>query len=177
VEIKNRQKLLLIVAGIGLLLLVADSVIVSPLIGSWKARSERIETLRDKIKKGSALVAREAVVHGRWENMRTNTLPVNVSQAEDELLKAVNRWAQQSDIKLASIKPQWRESGEDYLTLECRADASGSMRSVASFLYQMEKDPLGVKVEDVEIASRDERGRQLTLGLQISGLVLTSQEK
>jgi hypothetical protein len=46
------------------------------------------------------------------------------------------------------------------------------MQTLLHFLYNMEKDPLGVKIESFELTSRDDNGRQLTLGLDLSGLVL-----
>jgi Tfp pilus assembly protein PilO len=176
VEIKNRQKMLLFAAAAGLFLLVADSLILSPLTASWQARSKRIAELKKSVADGSLLIKRKEAILGRWDRMRTNTLPSNVSLAEGELLKAVNRWAQDSGITLVSLKPQWKESGEDYITLECRADASGDIRTVSRFLYDLEKEPMGLKVETVEISARDNEGQQLSLGLQLSGLLLNSPE-
>jgi hypothetical protein len=36
----------------------------------------------------------------------------------------------------------------------------------------VEKDPLALKVETIEITSRDDNGQQLALALQVSGLLL-----
>ena len=63
------------------------------------------------------------------------------------------------------------------MTLECRVDAAGNLMTVSRFLYNIEKDPLGFKVETVELSARDENGSQLALGLLVSGLVLQAQEK
>jgi hypothetical protein len=175
VEIKNRQKLLLIVAAAGLLLLVADSLVISPLYASWESRSKEITDMRKTLSDDRQLVKRKALLLGRWDRIQTNALPSNESLAESALLKSFYRWAQDSGVSIASTKLQWRESGEDYLTLECRADATGDMRAVTRFLYEMEKDPLAVKLESLEISSRDDGGQQLSLGLQVSGLLLGTQ--
>ena len=58
------------------------------------------------------------------------------------------------------------------MTLECRADAFGSIQAVTRFLYEVEKDSLALRVEAVEITARDNDGQQLTIGLQVSGLQL-----
>ena len=58
------------------------------------------------------------------------------------------------------------------MTLECRADAAGSLPALTRFLYEAEKDPLALKVEAVEITARDNDGQQLSLALQVSGLLL-----
>ena len=58
------------------------------------------------------------------------------------------------------------------MTLECRIDALGSMPALTRFLYEVEKDPLALKVESMDITARDNDGQQLSLALQISGLLL-----
>ena len=172
-EIKNRQKLLLIAAAAGVLLMVGDSLVLTPLINSWKARAEEIAGLRRSISDGSALIARERVVRASWDRMRTNTLPVDLSLAGGQMLKAFYRWGQDSGINIASIKPQEKPGEDDYMMLECRVDATGNMQAVSRFLYEMEKDPMGVKVEALELSSHDNEGQQLALGLQVSGLILS----
>src|SRR5207247_5376933 len=137
--------------------------------------SARIAELKKSVSQGGMLLQRESTIRTRWDNMRTNTLPDNVSAAENEMLQAFERWSQDSCISVASIKPQWKRAGEDYMTLECRADAFGSIQALSQFLYSVEKDPLALKVEAVEISSRDDTGQQLSLALQVSGLLLTPQ--
>lgn len=58
------------------------------------------------------------------------------------------------------------------MTYECRADAAGNLSALTRFLYQAEADPLAIKVDVVELTARDTDGEQLTLGLQVSGLLL-----
>jgi hypothetical protein len=45
------------------------------------------------------------------------------------------------------------------------------------FLYEVERDPLAVRVEAVELAARDNDASQLTLGLQVSGLLLNAPSR
>lgn len=171
-EIKNRQTTLMIVAGVALALLVGDNFIVEPLRASWRARRDEIKKLEDDVKKGASLLSQKDRLESRWQNMRSNTLPNDVSQAQNELLKALERWEQDSRLKIERIAPQWKP-GDDITTLECRVDATGSMESAVKFLYYVEKGPPGLKVDVVEISSRDNNGQQLTLGLQLTGLILS----
>jgi Tfp pilus assembly protein PilO len=173
VEIKNRQKALLAIAAAGVCILLAESLIYAPLKDKWLARSKQITELKQSVSQGEQLVKRELYIHNRWERMRTNTLPNDISQAESGLLKAFDRWSRDSGISISSIKPQWKQNEEDYVTLECRADAAGNMQALSRFLYDVEKDPLALKMEVVEISSHDNDGQQLSLSLQISGLILT----
>ena len=92
--------------------------------------------------------------------------------AEAEFFKTFNRCAQDSGVTQVSFRPQWKQN-DDYTTYECRADISGNIETLARFIYELEKEPLGLKVDSMEIATHDDKGQQLTLGIQLSGLMLT----
>ena len=170
--IKNRQQLLVILAATGAALLIGDKLVLTPLTAGWQARSKQIAELTKQVKQGSLLVSRDSIIRDRWDQMRNSTLPEDVSAAENEVLRAFERWSQESRISISSIKPQWKRAGDDYMTLECRADAFGTIEALTRFLYEVEKDPLALRVEAVEIAARDNDGQQLSVGLQVSGLQL-----
>jgi Tfp pilus assembly protein PilO len=177
VNINNRQQLLAILAGAAVALWAGDKLVFSPLTQSWKERATRITELRKSVTQGAQLLEREQSIRRRWESMRTNTLPNQVSVAYSQMFKAFDRWSQDSQISITSIKPQEKQNADDYMTVEFRVDAFGSLATLTRFLYNVEKDPLAVKVEAVEISSRDNEGQQLTLGLQVSGLLLNQPEQ
>lgn len=170
--IKNRQQFLLIVAGIGFALLLGDSLVFTPLVKLWQARSTRVADLRKKVTDGEAVLRREAVIESRWAQMQAHTLTNNPSLAEQDLLGAFDQWSQDARISVNSITPQWKRDNDDYQTLECRVDASGGIGTLSRFLYNIETDPMALKIDSVEISARDKQGQQLSLGLQLSGLVL-----
>ncbi len=179
-QIKNRQQLLILAALGGLALLVGDSLIFSPLGKAWKARAEKIVELRKQVEKGDRLLKHEEGRDGyraSWARMQTNTLPSNPSLAEQQVLQAFDKWSQDSRISVNSITPQWkRNNGEDYMTLECRVDAAGNINTLSRFIYDLEKDPMALRVESIEITAKDKDGAQLAMGLQVSGLVLLPKE-
>lgn len=176
-KIKNRQQLLIIGVIAVAAIFAGDKVILTPLGNLWTARSKQIAELKKKVESGAQLIQREQSLHNHWNQMRTNTLPVNPSRAEQQLLRAFDRWSQDSKISITSLSPQWKHDSDDYMTLQCRVEAAGNMGAVSRFLYDVEKDPMALRLEIVEISSRDAEGQQLALGLQVSGLVLTPQEK
>jgi len=175
-KIQNRQQIMVLVAAAAAVLLLGDKLVLPLLTHSWTERATRIVELRKSVSQGTLLSSRERTIRERWESMRTNTLPNNMSAAENEVLRAFDRWSQESRVSITSIKPQWKQTGEDYATLECRADASGSIQSLSRFLFNVEKDPLALRIETVEITARDNDGQQLALVLQVSGLLLSPQE-
>lgn len=174
---KSREQLLIVGCIAAVVILAGDKFVLSPLIASWKERAAKIVELRKNVAHGKQVLDRESFVTRRWQDMKANTLSNDVSVAENQMLKAFDRWSQDSRIGISSIKPQWKTSSEDYTTLECRVDAFGSLATLTRFLHNIEKDPLAIKVDAVEISSRDTTGSQMTLGLLVSGLSLGAKER
>ena len=175
-NLKNRQHLLVVVAAVAVALWAGDSLVLTPLIKSWGERKTTIKELRESITKGRKVLATERNIRERWDGMRTNTLPKEISQAEGRVLKSFDKWSQDSRISITSIKPQPKQNTDEYMTIEFRVDGFGSLAAVTRFLYEVEKDPLGLKVDLVELSARENDGSQVTLALQVSGLVLNNTE-
>jgi hypothetical protein len=174
-NLKHRQTLLAVVLSTAVALFVLDRLIVGPLMSGWRSRAETIVGLRQSIEKGRALIDRETITRGAWNEMRRNTLPAGASHAERSVLEAFDRWSRDSRITVNSIKPLWkRGENEEYSLLECRIDAAGDIGSLTKFLHAVEDSAMALRIESVELTARDNNGEQLALGLLVSGLRLTA---
>lgn len=171
-KIKNRQQLLMIAAIAVVALFVADKIIITPLTQFWKGRSKAIIDLREKVARGKNMSDRENALRATWERMRTNTLPTDESLAEEQVLKALRKWERDSRVTITSISPQTKHDSDEYSTIQCRVEASGTIDNMNHFIYDLEKDPMALKLDLVELSAHDTEGQQLLLGLQVSGLIL-----
>ncbi|KPL10960.1 hypothetical protein AMJ85_05040 [candidate division BRC1 bacterium SM23_51] len=177
-EIKKRERLLAVLALICFGTLAGDKLILSPLQNLWEARRERIAELEKSLNRGHALIDRDQMIKQRWRQMSQHGLPVEESVAENQVLQSMSRWSQASRLGVSSLKPRWiQEDEEDHKKLECRAAAEGSIGAIAQFLYEIERDPLALRLEEIEIAARDERGSQLTLAVRFTGLLLVGEKQ
>jgi hypothetical protein len=175
-KVNNRQQLLIVLALLAVGYLLADRLIIGPLMATWKEHTKKITELKKSVAHGNVLLDREQIIRERWSGMRTNTLPDDLSAAQTQVLKAFDRWSEESRISISSIKSDWKRTASDeYMVLDCRADGFGSLESITRFLYEMEKDPLALRVESVEITSRDNTGQTLALGLEVTGLLLAKE--
>jgi hypothetical protein len=174
--VKNRQQLLVIIAIAIAVLYIGDKLILPPITKHWDDRKKAIAKLREDIKGGQDLVNNEQNLHRRWNYMATNTLPIDTADAVQQVYNAIQLWGEKAGrryINVSGVTPQWKHDEENgYSTLECRIEATGTLTGITQFLYEIETDPMALKVELVELNSRDETGSQFTLGLQLSGLVL-----
>lgn len=177
-NLNQRQQLLAVLAIAAVGFFVADKLVFTPLTNSWKARSGGIAKLKAEVRDGTEMLKRESALREQWDRMRTNTLASAKPEAESQLSKAFERWSQADGVTVSSTRLQWKGSeDDDYKTLECRADVAGTLPALAHFLYQIEREPLGVKVDTLELATRNTEGSQLTLVVQLSGLLLNPAKK
>jgi hypothetical protein len=168
----NRQKLLIIVAIAVGALFFGDKFLLTPLMDAWSARAKRITTLRNDVARNKAMVARERSIRNHWADWQGKTLTNDISMAEQQVNQAIDRWAQETGVAIAAVTPQWKSENDDYQTYECRIDAASDIRRLMQFLYRVEREPMALKIESVELAARDKEGQQLSMGLQFSALVL-----
>jgi hypothetical protein len=178
IDASKRQRLLVILAATGVLLLILDRVLLTPLTVSWQNRTAELARLQKQVTAGRGVIERAARTEGLWKEMQSQALPKDPAQAEQELISAFDRWGRASSVELASIKPQWkRGTGDRHSVLECRVDANGSVATLTRFLHEVEKSPLALRIESVELTTRDNNGQRLSLALLVSGLRFTPLER
>ena len=176
-QIKNRQQFLTILTLTAIGLLVLDKVVEPPLTKLWNKNAAQITSLQNQVKHGEALKRNRDSLRRIWTEMQASSLTNDTTMAEQQLFSGLNRWSQMSGIRIDNIAPQWKQGSDvSFKTLECRVDASGSIDRVSDFLYQLETDPMALKVQSVEMTAKDNNGSVIALGVQVSGLVLTAQE-
>jgi Tfp pilus assembly protein PilO len=159
-----------VAAAVTVGLLVLDQMVLTPAMVRWREQSDRLEVLRREVREGQALLAREAVIRERWDEMQRRDLPEDGAEAENEVFKAVARWGRAGRITFTGLNPQWRAYEDGYSTLECRASATGDQAGIAQFLEELETDPLAVRLETFEISAVDEQGRRLNLAARFTAL-------
>jgi len=171
-ETKNREKLLLIAAGACVAFLVLKWLIISPLIASWHRRADHIADLRKSLADGDMLIRRQDSIRSQWDRMSTNALSSTPTVAERQLFDAFDRWVRASGVTESSFKPELKPTDDNYSVMECRAEVTGNSQAVGKFLDNMKADPMGARLQSLELTARDDTGSQLSLVLEMSGLLL-----
>jgi Tfp pilus assembly protein PilO len=175
-KIQNREQLLMVVVLALIALWAGNLLVFGPMAKWWHARQDAIKELRQEVSQGKSLIRREAYIRSEWATMRTNSLPNDSSLAEQQVLRSLNNWVGDSGVNVNSVTPQWQMDQDDYSTLDCRVEATGDLGTLSRFLYEIENEPMALQLASVELTANDDRGQQLTLGVEISGLALISPQ-
>ncbi len=176
-KINNRQDFLVVLTIAAVGLFVGVNFVFTPLQNWWSARQTQVRDLREKVNDGNQLIRREAGIRSHWDGMRTNALPASASQAEQQFLKALDNWSRESGVTITSLMPQWKNDSTNYMTLDCRVESAGDLGALSKLIYDVEKGPMAVRLDSVELSSHDTSGQQLTLSLEINGLALITNDK
>ena len=139
-KVEERQKFLLILTIAVVALYAGNLLIFTPMGRLWKSRSDTIKNLRNDVKEGKFLLARESAIRSQWETMSTNTLSSNTSLAEQQIYTALDGWSQDSGATVTGITPQWKNDSTNYMTLNCRVEASGDLRTLTVLSMTSKKD-------------------------------------
>jgi len=92
--------------------------------------------------------------------------------AERQLFDAFDRWVRASGATEGAFKPQLKQTDDNYSVMECRAEVTGNSQTIGKFLDNLKADPLGTRVESLELTARDDTGQQQSLTLELSGFLL-----
>ncbi|HEX9046667.1 MAG TPA: GspMb/PilO family protein [Verrucomicrobiae bacterium] len=176
-KIKNRQRFLKRLTYAAAALYIGVNWVFMPLQGWWGDRQKQIHDLRARVTEGNQLLRRETSIRNHWGDMQTNSLAASTAGAEHEVLTALTRWSRDSGAEITSIMPQWKNDSTNYMTLACRVEAAGDLGSLSKFIYDLEKGPLALRVDSVELSAHDNSGQQMTLGMEINGLALLNNDK
>ena len=170
----NRERLLALTVFLVVLALVADRLLLTPLLATWRQDGEKVIQLRAELAETESL--RESLPSWRQERERRRDLafPAVRTETENETLKAVATYAVGRGLQLKGIRPAWREPGSTEkgspAQLELAVSASGSLTSVAGFLYDLETMPGPIRADRTRLHSRGEDGRGLDLDVVITVL-------
>ncbi len=175
---QKRQRMLLIGAIVSVTLLFGNQLVFTPLTAFWKGRSERIETLNADIEKGERLLNNQRRYRRVITDVERDSLPENQFEAEGIVVQALNQWSRDSRLNLTKIDSVLVSKNRDLpRMLAFRVTGIGDRSAVYSFLYFLETAPLALALEEVNIIAADDTGRELTLDLAFTGLLISSADR
>jgi hypothetical protein len=166
----GRERLLVSAAVACLALLLADRLVLTPLIQGWRERADELARLRAAIAQGDALVAEETRWLRQREEHAARMLPAASADAENAMLTHVNAGARETGLAVSSLRPRWTETPRRVPLLELQIAATGNLDAVVRFLHHLETGPLAIAVDAAELVPMRPDGSVISLDLRISGL-------
>jgi len=178
--LSKRERTIVIVTVIAVVLLVLDQVALSPIREKLDQLRTDEKSYTDKLANASQLFQNRKAAEDRWNQMIANGLKFDVAATEEALDHAVLDWARSSGLSLKSCTPERMTTSQRDLSAVPHAEVvlyvvgTGNMDAVSHFLFAAQTSRLPVQPEDVEITARREAADDLNVTLHISGLYFPS---
>ena len=168
--LSKRERMIAIGVGVAVGLLALDYFVIEPISDARSKLSLEQASLNQQLAHANAIRVASAKAAKRWKDFRAAGLATDASTTESRLLNSIRSWAQESNLTLASIRPDRVTDDHGISELAFQATAEGSLRSVTDFLYKVQTAKMPVRIRELQIASRVEGNDDLTLQLHISTL-------
>lgn len=172
----KRESMLVWAVGIVVGLFAADHFILTP----YLKQREELEAMRGKsIEEQTAALgyrSKEAKSKKEWAQRRDQGLAKDAAEAERQLQGAINQWAHESRVSVASVKPERIESKKDLREIQFVTSAAGDHEALNKFILKIQKAKFPVRITEFQATSRADSS-DLTLQMRISTLYLLEDTK
>jgi len=176
VVLSKRERYIALTTALVLAMLLADSVILTPLHKRRIALEEQTQTALSQMEYAGVLMDRRKQLAPKWREMVEGGLKSSSAEAESVVLHAVRDWSQETRLSLSSLRPERTEQREEGLEeITFRASGTGSMNAVSGFLWRLESSALPVRVSELQLGTRKEGTDDLSLQLRISALCMAGK--
>lgn len=176
VAISKREKYIGIGVGAAVGLLLLDQVVLNPFKDRLDTIAVQTDDARQKVSDAANLMGREHRLQRVWKDMEAGGLMADENQAESQALHAVLKWAQNSGVNLAALKPERTQTQGQFQVISFHITGTGSTPAIARLLWGMESATIPVRLNDMQISPVKEGTDALTVQLSVSTLCMLSAD-
>ena len=167
---ETRKKLTYVFAGLGLLCVLSVAILLSPLVGSAKARLAELAQLRVQLRQKQQQVERVgdidkkiAIAGQQIDSFYKDRLPARYSAISENLGKLAN----ENGVRLEQAKYDSKGAPTGGLSpVEVEASLSGQYPQLARFLNALERSQLFFVVDSVDLAGEQNNAVKLQMKLR-----------
>ncbi len=187
---RRRERLLAVLAGVVVVLAVADRLLMGPLTGVWQGQSQRLAFGQAELIDARELLKRKDSLLARYHGLTTR-VEGEVGAQESDFLAFLHTAAGRAGVEIASEKPtrSWRVwspksasqrtpgSGRKvgslrYAETTVTLTFTCSLEALVRLLAELGAAGEAVRVRSLRIASAGPAGRSLEVSLRLSTVLL-----
>lgn len=175
-KLSTRERYIAIGVGAVIGLYLLDSVLLSPLLNRLSAASAAVDEGKSALQSGMAVQQNRLNSQKRWVKLAGDSLKTDASTAESQLLNRVSEYAGNSQLAVASLKPERSEKEKGFMRITIRASATGTMAQVSRFLYSLRTADFPLNINDLRIVSRRDGTDDLSIDIGVSTIFIPPPE-
>jgi len=165
----SRERYITIAVLVAAGIFALDRLALSPYVARRAELTEQLAIKSQNVADAQALLGREQRLRSILTGMGP-TLRSDASTIEGELLHLLQGWQQKAGLGNASFQRVQAMNERGFMHLRFHVAAVGSLPSVAMLLYEVERSPIPLRVDDVQVTPKRESGDELQVQITVSTL-------
>jgi hypothetical protein len=170
-----RERMIMIMATATVLLLVLDRYAFTPLLQKRSETKQLVQSTAAELEHSLAVLNRRKQLQTRWQQMTEDGLSAQPAQTEGLILRFLQESSGRAGLLLTSLQPEHAELKADFGHIDFLVSASGDMRAVTRFLWDIETSSLPLRIKALQLGGADETASQMSLQLTLSSIYLIEQ--
>ena len=167
----KRERYVAIAVALAVGVFAVDRYLLTPYLTRLdEVGIKQLEATR-QLEEQTRLFNRQAQLQDVWTAMRSGgALVPDASEAEAQLMNALQEWADESGVKVGTRKAEQPVPAGDFKRTGVQFSGRGSMASVSRFLWRLETAHLPIRVSELTLRANRENTDDLIVQLNVSTL-------
>ncbi len=167
----KRELNLLIFCMAAIVILLSDKYVISPILAARTATSEqRAEISAQKQENVIIVNTSGPAAQRKWKQMQKDGLVDNSAKAESQVINYLNELSTRHRILLSSIQPNHGEKKDGIGIIEFIIAGNAQALNCYEFIWNIETTPIPLKIQSLQISSKDTSSGQVSIQLKISSI-------
>jgi hypothetical protein len=172
----NRERMIMIIAGLAIGILVFDKYILTPIIEKRSEMSLLKENLQAEVEQAKMTLRRQQTLQKGWDQMQEAGLSFDREAIEGKLFRHLEESSYQTGLQLTSIQPERLQTQGQIGQIEFMVSGTGRMDSVTRFLWNIEMAKIPLKINSLQLGANNENALQMSLQLNLSSIYLIDEK-
>jgi hypothetical protein len=164
----QRTRYLLVGTLIALGVLVADQLVLTPLLAKRAAAKAKLQDLQARHGRAMELLTSGQQMDARWRELLRTGMKQDPDAAESQVMHALYDWKDETGVALSLMKPDRLADKTRLPEIVFHATGTGRMAGVARLLWLVQASGIPVKVIEAQISARKEGADDLSFQLRLS---------
>lgn len=173
----SRERMLGAVTLIAVGAVAINHYVVSPYVKARAAAAAENTTLTRKVNENERLFKKKSASQRQWNDMLKGGLRGNAYEAELQMYQAVEDWADESGVSVATINPLERTARNDRIqTVRLRVTGNATTPALTKLLWAVESSNVPMRVEELSLRARKEGADNQEVTLIVSTIWIRPED-
>jgi hypothetical protein len=167
--LSKREQMIVVVTAIAFGLLIGNKFVYDPYHEKRAALVDERDKLAKELEDVKLLVKRRDRDQAKYKQLTTDGFQSD-ADADNKVSKALEEWSGKCGLNTSSTRPERVAGDKDLQEYKWMFSGTGNLSAAASFIWEIERSELPIKITSMTLGSTSDSGDQMSLTLGVSAV-------